>query len=539
MSKTLESTHDISYSVAPYQGAWTKTEAGHLLRRTLYGHTREQLYYAANLTMEQTVDELLNLTNTPPPLTHSSNEGIVPIGQTWVSSVLPAGNPIPSEEARRDSFFAWTQERLNKRAFSIQEKMCLFWHDHFGVPFTFDSRATYNYHETIRTSALGNFKDLVKAITIDPAMLVFLSGANNNRFSPNENYARELLELFAVGKGPQIGEGDYSYFTEEDIFEAAKVLTGWTIQGFRSSTEANTYSEFNSILHDNTVKQLSGYFNNATINPDGANEYSTLIDIIFEHPQVARHICRKLYIWFVNYDLTDTVEDTIIDELADTLRNNNYEMFPVVEQLLKSEHFFDISVRGSMIKNPIEFVYGMLNGTESSPDPNYSIPDAYALRQFAYHAGTAQGLEYGIPHSVGGWPAYYQAPGYSQLWANSSLIKLRFDIVDFLTLTEGIEANGKYWGINHLEFLSTLSLPQSAPAIIDDLAELFCPKGLTTDKKDLLKEALLTGLPEFVWTQTYNNYLADPTNPDYYEPLQLRVALVLRELFKLPEFQTM
>jgi uncharacterized protein (DUF1800 family) len=539
MPTDKEITEDISYSVAPYEGDWTPSEAGHLLRRTLYGHTRAQLNYATSLTLEDIVYEILNLTPTNPPLTHSTNEGVAPLGQTWVNSALPSNNPNQTEDARRESFFAWTNERINRRAFSIQEKMCLFWHDHFGVEFTFDSRATYNYHETIRTNALGNFKDIVKAMTIDPSMLVFLSGAVNNRFSPNENYARELFELYTVGKGPQIGEGDYSYFTEQDIFEAAKVLTGWTIQGFGSDSEPTTYSEFTNILHDNTVKQLSSYYNNATINPQGDEEYAVLIDIIFQHPQVAKHICRKLYRWFVNHDLTSEVEETVIEELANTLRNNDYEVLPVLDQLFKSEHFYDTSIRGSMLRNPIEFIYGIMNGVDSSPDPTFTIQDTYALYQFAYFGSAALGLDYGTPHSVGGWPAYYQEPAFTQLWANSSLIKLRFDIVDLLTVTEGIQANGKAWGIDHHQFLSSLSLPQSAPDIIDDLAELFCPKGLSTAKKDMLKDTLLSGLPEFVWTQTYNNYLADPTNTDYSEPIRIRFALTLRELFKLPEFQTM
>jgi uncharacterized protein (DUF1800 family) len=524
----------ISLSMDPYTGTWTEDQAAHLLRRTLFGPTLAQIQQAVTLGMDDAVDELLQLVPTDPPLTFSADEEVANLGETWVNSPYPAA-PIQTETTRRNSFFAWLVKRVNQGDFSIQEKMCLFWQNHFSAEYTFDSRATYNYHELIRSQALGNFKQLVKDITIDPCMLVFLSGALNNQFSPNENYSRELLELYTLGKGPTIATGDYTYFKEHDILEGAKVLTGWTVQGFLSETENNTYSEFNPILHDTSTKTLSEHFDFAEITNNDDEEYSNLIDLIFDEDQVAIHICTNLYRWFVNYDITPIVETTIIPQLADTLRNNNYEMLPVMQQLLKSEHFYDMALRGTIIKNPYEFIFSILNSTYSKPDYNFAVN--YEMYLTAYFGLNATGMEYAKPPTVGGWTAYYQAPSYSRLWVNSASLKLRYDLAMFLNLTQGINVNGDTWGVNHMEFLNNLSMPSSAPNVIDDMVLIFCSKGLDTIKKLTLKAILTNGLPDFEWTLQYNEYLNDPTNPATIEPVRIRVALTLDALIKMPEFQ--
>lgn len=524
----------VSLSMDPYTGPWQKAQAAHLLRRTLFGMTYPQLEQAVSLGMNASVDQLLTLVPTPPPLTYLPDEAVANFGDTWVNSLYPS-DPLATEGARRSSLAAWMIERLNKGEFSIQEKMCLFWQNHFAAEYTFDSRATYNYHELIRTHALGNFKQFVKDITIDPCMLIFLSGAVNNQFMPNENYARELFELYSIGKGPQIGDGDYSFFKELDIFEASKVLTGWTVQGALSQTDNTTYAEFMPVLHDNSVKTLSEYFDEAEIQPNGAQEYADLIDVIFQQDQVATFICTKLYRWFVNYDITQTVQDTIIPEMAQTMIANNYEVLPVLEQLFKSEHFYDVAMRGTIIRNPIEFVISLMNTTMSTP--NYAFNENYELYFFAYHGIGALGMEYAQPPSVGGWTAYYQAPAFSRLWASSATLKLRFDIADLLNLGGGVNIGGNKWEVNHIDFLNSLSLPASAEDVIEDIVMLFCPKGLDPIKKLSLKLVLTNGLPDFEWTLQYNEYLADPTNPATVEPVRLRVALTLFTLYKMPEFQ--
>jgi uncharacterized protein (DUF1800 family) len=336
------------------------------------------------------------------PLTFNNGESVASQGQTWVNSVYPANQAakITTHDARIQSLGAWLMERVNQQTFSIHEKMCLFWHNHFANEATFDARAVFDYFRLIENRALGNFKTLVKEMTINPNMLVFLNGTQNNKFSPNENYSRELLELFSIGKGPQIGEGDYTNFTEEDIRQGAKILTGWVIQDFQSETVANTSSVFTPILHDTTDKQLTSKFGNALISNADENEYSNFIDVIFQQPATARFICKKLYRWFVNYDMTDEVENTVVNEMAQTLVSNNFEILPVLEQLLKSEHFFDLSLRGTIIKNPLEQVFSIFNATHSVP--NYDLTTNYTIYLNCYWLSTNLGMNYLQPPSVGG-----------------------------------------------------------------------------------------------------------------------------------------
>jgi uncharacterized protein (DUF1800 family) len=413
--------------------------------------------------------------------------------------------------------------------------MCLFWQNHFAAEFTFDSRASYKYFELIRTHSLGNFKTLVKEMTIDPCMLVFLNGTTNNRFNPNENYSRELLELYSIGKGAQIGEGDYTTYKEQDVAAGAKILTGWVIKDFLSTTVAEPWVEFNNNLHSPGSKTLSAHFGNTTIANAGAQEYANYIDVIFQQPALARFICRKIYRWFVNYDLTQVVEDTIISEMAQTLTANNFEILPVLSQLFTSEHFFDVSLRGAIIKNPIEFAFSFYNTSLSRP--NYSLAINTEILVNLYFIISTMGMEYAKPPSVGGWTAYYQAPAFSRMWANSSLVKLRFDLSDSVNAFGGINVQGNRFGIDHLALLNSLSYPDSAVEVIDDLVLLFCPKGLSDTYKDQLKTVLCNGLPDFEWTIQYQEYLDDPSNPDVITPIRARMILTLANLFKSADFQ--
>lgn len=528
----------VSLSLAPYAGPWTKDEAAHLLRRTLFGPTLAKINAAVSNGMDATVAQLLIAPTFGEPLVFSANETIAPMGSSWVNSVFPSDQLLAqqNQNTRNESLAAWLMERINTENTSIYEKMCLFWQNHFAAEPTFDARATYHYHDLIRNNALGNFKQFVKDMTIDPSMLVFLNGAQNNLYSPNENYARELLELFTIGKGPQIGEGDYSNYTEQDVMEGAKILTGWTVQDFMSSTVTTPTSYFNPVLHDTSSKTLSNHFGNTAVPNANELEYSNYIDIIFQQDEVAHFICRKLYRWFVNYDLTSAVETTVVAEMATFLINSNYEILPVIEALLKSEHFYDLSVRGAIIKNPLEHVFSIYNSTLTVP--SFSLDINYRMYLAMYWFAGSLGMYYAQPPNVGGWTAYYQAPNFSKLWINSSYIKLRFDLSSYVVLWGGLDVDGNRLPINHLAFLDNLSLPSDAPQVIEDIVTIFCPKGLSTAQKTVLKYVLTNGLPDFEWTLQYNEYLANPGDMAFSDPVKQRLALTLDQLFKLPEFQT-
>lgn len=526
----------ISYSLTPYTGVWTAQEAAHLLRRTLFGATFQQIQDAVTNGLNATVSSLLTLPVSSQPLSYLPDEAIVGFGNTWVNAVYPATNPTLTDNARKASLVAWMMQRINQNTTSIQEKMCLFWVNHFGVDSSSEARAIYMLNELYRQSCLGDFKQLVKDVTISPMMLIFLNGASNNQFAPNENYSRELLELFTVGKGPQVGPGDYSNYTETDIAEGAKVLTGWTVQDLYSTTAPYPSPLFYPILHDSSTKQLSSYFSNASISNLNQTEYEAYIDILFAQPGMAKHICRKIYRWFVNYDLTAAVESTIIADMAAQLESNGFMILGVMDQLLKSEHFYDLSVRGAVIKNPIESIYSMLNAAQSVP--NFDLATNYEIYLNTYSFSTVLGMDYFRPPSVGGWTAYYQSPSFSKLWANSSYIKLRFDIGAYLTVTTGISVNGHFFKVDALNLLNGLSIPNNAVQVIDDLALVFTPKGLSVASKNTLELILTNGQPDFEWTLQYDDYALDPTNSVVSTPVRQRMEFVLYRLFQMPEFQT-
>jgi len=526
----------VSLNMTPYTGVWTKDQAAHLLRRTMFGATYQQIQTCVTDGMNASVTNLLSVPVISPPLTTSANEGIAAFNTTWVNSVYPSGDTLPTENARVYSLASWTMEKINKEGFSIAEKMCLFWHNHFAAEATFDSRATYNYHNLIRTHALGNFKQLIKEITVDPCILFFLNGVSNQSFSPNENYARELLELYTIGKGPLISTGDYTNYKEQDVSAGSKILTGWTVDGMKSTTLTSPFAVFNPAYHDISNKTLSSHFNNTVVSDGGDIEYQNYIDIIFQQPEVAHFICRKIYRYFVNYDLTTDVETNVIPILAQTLIDNNYSILSVMQQLLTSEHFYDISLKGTIIKNPCELLFSMLNTSQSSP--NYDLATNYEMYLNIYSFSGNLGQSYLSPPNVGGWTSYYQLPSYSRLWINSTYLKQRFDVGAYVSLYTGIQVNGNYFKINALQLLNGLSNPASAQSVINDLCLVFFPKTVDTITKTTLKTIMLNGLPDFEWSDQYIAYSNDTSNSSLSNPIKTRIETVLYRIFQMPEFQT-
>jgi uncharacterized protein (DUF1800 family) len=364
-------------------------------------------------------------------------------------------------------------------------------------------------------------------------MLLFLNGNTNTVFSPNENYGRELLELFTVGKGAQLAAGDYSTFTEQDVAAAAKICTGYIVQGVRSDTQTQVSSQFTPVLHDTSTKTLSYHFANQTISAAGALEYANYIDVVFNQADTALYICRKLYRYFVNHDITSWVEQNIIADMAQTFVANNFEISPVLTELFTSAHFFDISVRGAIIRSPLETLCAMLN--TSNTTANFDLQSTYQIYLSMYGLADQMGQGYAAPPSVAGWTSYYQAPAFYRLWINSTYIKKRFDVANLLT-SNFYNVNGNVFKIKVVDFLNGLSAPASAPQVIDDLCLVLFPKDIPAADKLAIKSILTNSLPDFEWTLQYNEYLADPTNPVFYNPVELRMQAVLNVMFKMPQF---
>jgi uncharacterized protein (DUF1800 family) len=525
-----------STGINTYTGTFGETELLHLLRRTLFGVTKADLDFFAGQSLDQVITALLTLPSTPPdpPLNNYSNnantpDAEVPYGQTWVNA-----DPNPNIEFLRiNSLKAWWTSLMLNQDRNIQEKMTLFWHNHFATETVTvqDSRYLYKHHALLRANCLGNFKDLVREITIDPAMLVYLNGEQNTKAAPDENYGRELQELFTVGKDLP------NHYTEEDVKAAAKVLTGWR------NNRLGIVSFFDATKHDTTNKQFSSFYNNTVITgrtgtTAGMDELNDLLDMIFAQQEVSKYICRKLYRYFVYYVIDETVETNVIIPLAQYFRDNNYDIKLVVTKLLKSEHFFDPLNMGCMIKQPMDQIVGStrLMGTQFPTATN--IDQQYGQWTYIQQFGILCGQNIGDPPNVAGWQAFYQDPQFYELWINSDTLPKRNLFNDILVYV-GYKRFGFTLIYDTIAFANQFPNPQDPNALINDITKFCHPVPLSQTTKDTLKVAyLLTGqLTDSYWTDAWNAYKATPNDVNAKKTVTDRLQALMKYMFGLAEYQ--
>ncbi len=523
----------------PYTGPWDYELAAHLLRRTMYGPTNGQIKNAVQNGMTATVAQLFNVGPLPeePINYYFEDDPNVAVGASWVGQIYDQTNISMIRTSRNRSLRAWTAKQFYEEGVSIREKMTLFWHNHFVTSDINDPNFRYNYINRIRTNALGNFRDFVKEMTIDPSMLRYLNGRQNTGNAPNENYARELLELFTIGKGPIAGPGDYTNYTEDDVVAIAKVLTGWRDRGFNNqdaAVEIGAY--FTESRHDTNDKQLSARFDNIIIPNAGEAEYANLIDIIFQKEEVAYFICRKLYRWFVFFEISDEVEINVIDPMAQLLIANDYEIASVIEALISSQHFYDELNRSCMIKNPWDFVFGVIKETEIQI-PTDNLIDYYNTLRLLFNTPRDLQMEYYNAPSVAGWTAYYQEPSFYQLWISSVTLPERMRIIEGF-LNQGVVIQGADNAVvDFLGIINALDNPFEINPMIDELVQLFFPKDISQNQKDYLKEILIPGLPDFEWNVEYSEYASDPTNDNLANSINNKIKNLFAAMLTMPEYQ--
>lgn len=528
---------EVKEGLEPYTGTWTEEDAAHLLRRTMFGYYRSQLAEAMTLGKDGTIDKLLAKIALPsPPLNVSPNDKAVPVGQTWVNAT-PDGLV---EGLRINSFKAWWAIQMLNQPISITEKMTFFWHNHFATEtdITRTGKLIYEHNTLLRENAVGNFKDLVAKVTVDANMLIYLNGNTNTAGAPNENYARELLELFTVGKGLQIAPGNYTNYTEDDIKAAARVLTGWNLN---RQTAAVT---FTSNRHDKTTKQFSSIFGNKQITNLGDKEYLALIDMIFANEAASKHICRKLYRYFVFYNIDAKIEAEIIEPLAKILRDNNYDIKPVLKTLLSSAHFFSQELRGAMIKNPLDFVCNFVKQFEvkfpsEKPNQNTIVVDTYqSVTVIVIYYCILLDLYLADPPNVAGYSAYYQIPSFYHLWLSSVTIANR------LKFTDGMIAAGYTKGsisikVNHLNFAMSIPDYKDVEFFIENVAKLLMPRPLTQTQLDFLKLVLLQGVPDYTWGEQWALYEKNKNDKVVADGLTNKMIYLLAVMGSMSEYQLM
>jgi uncharacterized protein (DUF1800 family) len=387
----------------------------------------------------------------------------------------------------------------------------------------------YRYYSLLRKYALGNFKQLVLEITKDPAMLRYLNGYQNNKNAPDENYARELQELFTLGKGPLV------FYTEADVRAAARVLTGYTVNATTIS------SAFDPNRHDTGNKQFSTYYQNKVIlgktGANGAKETEELIDMLFLQEETALYLCRKLYRFFVYYEIDAATEANVILPMANLFRAKNYEVKPVLELLFSSTHFYDpVNVAG-MIKSPLDYCVGLCKEFKMQFPDSSDFANQYLMFDYIRTQSSNMQQNLADPPSVAGWPAYYQAPQFHELWINSDTLPRRNQFMNIL-LTSGYTRNGKKIFIDVLTYVNALSNPGNPNLLIRDTVTHLCAIDLTPEVIQFLKGILLSGQStDSYWTDAWTSYKANPTNVVARNMVLSRLNSMFSYLMNLPEYQ--
>ena len=534
-----------------FSGNWTSKEARHLLKRTSFGITEVLVSEAVSLGLPGTIDKLFEQSPLPEPpskylLDGTGNGEIIDpdanYGETWIN-----GSPIPTSansqeknkilKSRTKSLYAWSFLQMQNAEISIREKLTLFWHNHFVAENTNPHRE-YFYISILRNNALGNFKELTKQITTDPNMLIYLSGSQNSNTAPNENYSRELLELFSIGKGAAVGNGDYTNYTEDDVVQMAKALTGWKVKGLNNPDTLTSF--FSNNKHTTGDKNLSYRFNNAIISENGENEYKDLIDKIFEQEECSKFIMKKLYRWFVNAEISEDIETHIIEPLAENIRNNNYEIEPALKILLASEHFFENTF--CMIKSPIDLI---LSATKSLllSAPTSSINEEYEFALILYLATSDIGQSIFHHPDVAGWKAYYQKPLYYKTWVNNYLLPKRLEYCKVLVTGGILLIDEKSYIVPPLVpvllIVSSITTAEDPIILIRSLTNQLFNYEISQNQIDSLKDILIPGLPDFEWTIEYLDYLEDPSDNDLRTSIENKLRNLIGTMVQMSEFQIM
>jgi len=388
----------------------------------------------------------------------------------------------------------------------------------------------------LHRNALGNFKTMIRELIKDPAMLVFLSGAYNTKEAPDENFARELQELFCIGKNKA------AFFTEEDVQAVARVLTGWTVDWDSIGQTGAPKAVFLSFRHEEADKHFSAYYGNRVIRgrsgDAGAEELEDLLDMIFDQPETARHLARKLYTFFVNSEISQAAENNVIEPMSWLIRQHDYELLPALKTLLGSAHFFDPENMGTLIKSPMDFLLGLWRTLDlpraRSPMDEDHINGALLWRM------AELGMEAGDPPNVAGWTAYYQAPLYDQLWINTDTITKRALITDSVILWGFWISENLQYAADLLAFVEGFASPEDPEKLLREFASQNLGFWLSARQLQQVKKTLLGGQEnDGYWTSAWQSYLGEPLNEEKAGIVLNRLKPALQMMLQMAEAQLM
>ncbi|MGZ3547714.1 MAG: DUF1800 domain-containing protein [Vulcanimicrobiaceae bacterium] len=377
---------NVATALRRYDGPWNERQAAHLLRRAAFGSSPDEVKRAASGSMHDTVESLVHFPSTaslpqPDNLYDPRPDLIAFIRQAALRRAQDDRNADDTAKRQfrqslrkkeRDSILSlqmWWLNRMLRTPAPLQEKMALYFHGHFttaAIQKGVSPSMVYNQNQLFRQYALGDLRQLTWQVSIDPAMLLYLDNARNDASHPNENYARELMELFSLG---------VDHYTEDDVRQSARAWTGWKLD--RRSGQ----SYFNAQVHDDGMKRFLGRTGNFTGHD--------VVNIIFDQPQCAKFFATSLLGFFVYND----PEPELVDAVASLIIENDYTLAPVMSTLLQSNVFYSGRAYRALVKSPVEFLVGTYKTF------GLTQVDATALR-----ALNQMGQVLFYPPNVAGWP---------------------------------------------------------------------------------------------------------------------------------------
>jgi uncharacterized protein (DUF1800 family) len=582
--------------LTPFSGQLGPKRAAHLLRRATFGPTVGQIDTFAGMTAADAVTALF--------------EGILPTpdapidpetGTEWAVSGTTDANSGDTD--LQEFFKGWFIAQMMSSGidpdlslkYATREKIVFFMHTVLTAIQTKvdSSRALYFQNQLFRLFAIDksagekiNFKELTKKISVDNAMLRLLDGNLNVNGSPNENYARELLELYTIGRGleghvPSTTEqGDYFVYREADVQAAARVLSGWSFDDRFNNIDPDTLlprgkvkgSPTNASAHDNTPKTFSDRFDGHVIQRStdqvlfpGTNateataydEVSQLIDMIYSKRETALNICRRVYRFYVYHSITEDIDNTIISELADTFTSTGFKLQPVLEELFASQHFYDAAGGvvddnfGSIIRSPLDLMIGTYRMFEITlPDYKTAPAELYGRTSDMISQMSGMGMNFYEPYDVAGYDAYHQFPIFHRSWISTNYLTKRYEFIRVLQETDMMEPGAPK--IDAYQFVFN-RIPTSTAAdpreLIKALVQYFFPQsdnltfepaaddnaGLTAERLNyfltaFLKTPLFDTDPEGEWTYRW-------TTKDEIEVVIGQLRSLFNALMQSPEYQ--
>ncbi len=489
--------------MAPYTTPLDELRAAHLYRRLGFSASVQTINAAVGQTADTLVDNLVDQALATPPIP-------APTWADWTNADYPEDDDLAGQirRAQQEEFAtAYGNALLDN---NLRDRLSFFWSNHFVTEIDVYNCNSFLYYyiNNLQRNALGNFRTFVSEIGLTSAMLYYLDGVRNRGNNPNENYARELYELFTLGEG--------NNYTEQDIIETAKAISGYTNTGDEGCTQV-TFDAADFNTENKTIFGQTGNWN-----------YDDVINILFTErsSEIAWFICKKLYEFFVHPDSDDATGNaqTIITGMAATFTANNFELAPVLRQLFKSQHFFDENAIGVIIKSPFDLYMNLLKETGFTYDDStvINVIDASGLI----------GQTMFDPFDVAGWQRDRQ-------WINTNFIIGRW-LTSEVFLERFFQADPEQFRTLAMDAVGAADSNTSNPEIVvRALVNKFTPKGLLTDA-DFEK-----AMDAFKIDDVPENYYS----PDYIPgglslwmlavsmEVPTQVYVLLRHLSREPEFQ--